>query len=222
MRKLTVVLVSALTACVSIYARSEQDSGKLLFENDQLRAVEYLVQAGGKLSFQSHAPYLFFSVDPLLATLTFKDGQSLSESFKVDDPRWYEKAIVALANKGTSEAKFLIIELKKPGPTTHGDVPADDATKVASDVYKLLYENDRVRVVRVGSQPGQKTLMHSHQGPAFRYAMANVKARLTMPDGTIRDIENKTGEARWIELPTRHVLENIGLTEGHTLLVEIK
>jgi quercetin dioxygenase-like cupin family protein len=223
MRKfIVVVLVTTLTVCMSIHARSHQAPGKLPFENDQLRAVEYIIQAGAKLSLQSNAPSLFFAVNPFEATLTFKDGHSVPASFQVDDPRWYENPIIAVANTGKSEARFLTIELKKPAPTSHADVPADDGIKSAPDVYKLLYENDRVRVIRVGSKPGQKTPMHSHQGPAFRYAMANTKGRLTMPDGTIREIENKAGETRWIELPTRHILENIGSTEGHTLLVEIK
>jgi quercetin dioxygenase-like cupin family protein len=223
MRQLIAIgLVTAITMSLSLHALSEEDSGKLLFENDQLRAVEHVIQAGGKLSLQSHAPYLFFCVNPFVATLTFKDGQSVPASFKVDDSRWYEKPIIGVANTGKSEGRFLIIELKKPAPTSQGDVPADDGTKLAPDVYKLLYENDRVRVIRVGTKPGRKTPMHSHPGSAFRYSMADTKVRLTMPDGTTRELENKAGVARWTELATRHAHENIGITEGRTLLVEVK
>ena len=222
MRKLIVVLVAALIVCMSVYARAKQDSGKLLFENDQLRAVEFIVKPGGKLSLRSHAPCLFFGVNPIAGTLTFKDGLSASETFKVDDPRWYEHPIIGVENTGTSEAKFLIIELKKPAPTNYGDVPGDDGTKVAPDVYKLLYENDRVRVIRVATMPGHKTPMHSHPGSTFRYSMTHTKVRLTMPDGIIRELENEAGTARWTELPTRHAHENIGTSPGHALLVEIK
>jgi hypothetical protein len=222
MRKLIVVLVAALIVFTSIHARAVQDSGKLPFENDQLRALEYVIQPGEKLSLQTHAPSLFFCVSPFVATLTFTDEQSESARFKVDDYRWYEHPIIGVANTGKSEAKFLIIEIKKPAPTNHRDVPADDGTKVALDVYKLLFENDFVRVIRVGSKPGQKTVMHSHPGSAFRYSMANSKGRLTMPDGTIRELDSREGVARWTELPTRHIAENVGLTAGHTLLVEIK
>ncbi len=222
MRKLfAVILVSALTAYLQIHAQ-RPESAKVLLENDQLRAVEYIIQAGEELSLQSHAPCLLFSVNPLAATLTFKDGQRAPASFKVDDPRWYENPIVGVANTGKSEARFLVIEIKKPTPTNHSDVPADDGTKVASDVYKVLFENSRVRVIRVGSKPGQKTLMHSHPGSSFRYSLANSKGRLTMPDGTVRELDSKEGVVRWTELPTRHIAENIGLTNGHTLLVEIK
>ena len=41
-------------------------------------------------------------------------------------------------------------------------------------------------------------------------------------DGTSRELDSKPGVVRWTELPTRHIAENIGSTESHTLLVEIK
>ena len=222
MRKLITVLVATLTVHMSIHARPNQESGKLLFENDQLRAVEFVVQPAAKLSLQSHAPFLFFSVNPLVATLTFKGGKNVPVNLKIDDPRWYEKPLTAVANKGQSEVRFVIIELKKPAPTNSGDVSADDGTKVAPDVYKVLLENRRVRIVRVGSKPGQNVPMHSHPGSSFRYPMANTKASFITPDGTKGQLESKTGVARWTELPTRHAYQNIGGTQGHTLLVEIK
>jgi hypothetical protein len=43
-----------------------------------------------------------------------------------------------------------------------------------------------------------------------------------MPDGTIRELDSKEGVVRWTEIPTQHIAENVGLTNGHTLLVEIK
>lgn len=207
---------------MAAHARPNQDPGKVLFENDQLRAVEFIVQPGAKVGLGSHAPLLFFSVNSLVATLSFKGGKSVTVNLKIDDPRWYERPITTVANKGKSEARFLIIELKKPAPTNRGDVAADDGTKVAPDVYKVLFENRRVRVVRVGSKPGQNVPMHSHPGSAFRYPMANTKASFITPDGTKGQLESKTGVARWTELPTRHAYQNIGGIEGHTLLVEIK
>ena len=215
-------VVIALTASAATHAQSEKYTRKLLFENDQLRAVEYVIQPSEQLSLQSHAPYLFFCVTPVVATLIFSNGRRVSATFKVDDARWYESPIVGVANTAKSEAKFLVLELKKPAPQNHGQVPADDGTKVAPDVYKMLYENDRVRVILVATKPGQKTPMHSHPGSTFRYSMADTKVRLTMPDGTNRELQNEAGVGRWTELPTRHAHENIGTTPGHALLIEIK
>ena len=37
-----------------------------------------------------------------------------------------------------------------------------DPLVVAGDVYKLLMENDRVRVFDIRFKPGQKAVMHGH------------------------------------------------------------
>jgi quercetin dioxygenase-like cupin family protein len=37
-----------------------------------------------------------------------------------------------------------------------------DALKTAPDVYSLIMENERVRVLGVRFKPSQKALMHSH------------------------------------------------------------
>jgi hypothetical protein len=120
MKKLIVVLVTALTLFTLVYARPQQDPGKLPFENDQIRAVEYVIRAGGRLSLESHAPLLFFCVDPFVAKLRLQNAEIVAASFKADDVRWYDNSIIKVANMGESEARFLIIEVKKPAPTSHG------------------------------------------------------------------------------------------------------
>lgn len=223
MSKLTsAVLVAALLLCMTILARAQQDAGKLPFENEQLRVVEYVIPAGGRLGLESHAPHLLFCVDPFVAKLRLRNGEIVSASFTADDARWYDSSIIRVANLGDSEGRFLIIEIKKPAPTSKGDAPADDGTKVAPDVYKLIFENERVRVIRVGVKPGGQTPMHSHPGSAFRYSMTDTKAKLTMPDGTTREVENKAGFARWTELATRHAHESLSAIPGRTILIEIK
>nr|NIP31626.1 hypothetical protein [Candidatus Dadabacteria bacterium]NIQ16433.1 hypothetical protein [Candidatus Dadabacteria bacterium] len=42
---------------------------------------------------------------------------------------------------------------------------AQDAVKVAPESYKVLLENDRVRVLEFQIKPGKKDAMHSH--PAY-------------------------------------------------------
>ena len=39
---------------------------------------------------------------------------------------------------------------------------AGDAVEVAPDQYRVLFENDRVRLLEYRGQPGDKTAMHSH------------------------------------------------------------
>jgi mannose-6-phosphate isomerase-like protein (cupin superfamily) len=84
----------------------------------------------------------------------------------------------------------------------------------------VLVDNDRVRIVEVNLQPGEKLEMHSH-GPYVAYSMSSARVRFTFPDGTSREADLEKGKARYSEGVT-HTVENIGSTELHNLDIELK
>ena len=97
---------------------------------------------------------------------------------------------------------------------------AQDAAKVASESYKVYLENDRVRVLEYRIKPGKKDATHSH--PDFLvYAFTPVKYKLYLPDGKTIDGEQKAGEVLFFEAET-HAFENVGSTEAHGFLIELK
>ena len=85
---------------------------------------------------------------------------------------------------------------------------------------KVLFENDCVRVQYHDVAVGQKVPMHSHPNYVV-YTLKPFKARITLPDGTQRISERKEGEAYWNEALS-HSVENIGSTDIHNLIVELK
>lgn len=97
---------------------------------------------------------------------------------------------------------------------------AQDPVKVAPGHYKVLLENDRVRVLEITYKPGEKAPMHSHPASVLYY-LSNFKARFTFPDGKTANIEGKKGVAEWHEAFT-HAAENIDSTEIHLIEVELK
>jgi quercetin dioxygenase-like cupin family protein len=95
-----------------------------------------------------------------------------------------------------------------------------DPVKVAPKIYKVLLENDRVRVLEIRLKPGGKAPMHSH--PAYiAYALSTCKVRFTLPDGTTKEVKMKAGEAAWSDAES-HAVENIGSTKVHVLNIELK
>ena len=97
---------------------------------------------------------------------------------------------------------------------------ADDAVKVAPHVYKVVLENDRVRVLESRMKPGEKTEMHSH--PAIVViAFDNGKYRFTSPDGQAMELDVQAGVPMYMD-GVDHATENIGGSEGVVLLVELK
>jgi beta-alanine degradation protein BauB len=97
---------------------------------------------------------------------------------------------------------------------------AADPVHTDGDKYKIVFENDRVRVLEYRDQPGDKT--HEHRHPAFvLYAVTPFKRRITLPDGKAMLREFKGGEVLWSDAQI-HIGENVGTTPTHVIMVELK
>ncbi|MBN1758595.1 MAG: hypothetical protein JW863_09770 [Chitinispirillaceae bacterium] len=97
---------------------------------------------------------------------------------------------------------------------------AQDPVFTDGDKYKAILENDNVRVLEYTDNPGEKTNRHHH--PDFvLYALDSFKRRLTFGDGKQIEREFKKGDVMWMK-DQIHTGENIGTTETHVLIVEVK
>ena len=95
-----------------------------------------------------------------------------------------------------------------------------DAVTVAPHLYKVLLENDRVRVLEVRSRPGAKSAMHTH--PSYvAVAISDGQYRFGSPDGKSIEMKLKAGQAGFFG-PVEHTTEIIGTSEGHIILIELK
>jgi beta-alanine degradation protein BauB len=98
--------------------------------------------------------------------------------------------------------------------------PPGDPAVVAKDVYKLVLENDRVRVFDVRFKPGQRAEMHAHPDHVV-YVIDDATIRLTGADGKSQDVTLKAGQT--VFLPAGpHAAENIGKKAAHNLVIELK
>jgi quercetin dioxygenase-like cupin family protein len=97
---------------------------------------------------------------------------------------------------------------------------AQDPAKSDGDKYKVIMENDRVRVLEYKDKPGEKTSQHHH--PDFvLYALSDFNRKLTLGNGKQVIKELKNGDVIWMK-DQIHIGENIGKTETHALIVELK
>jgi len=95
-----------------------------------------------------------------------------------------------------------------------------DAIEVAGDTYKILLENDKVRVSEMRMPAGDSMEMHSHP-TTIVYVMDDMENEWTMPDGSTKEIEQKAGDVMYSE-PFSHAVENTGDNETHLLVIELK
>ena len=98
---------------------------------------------------------------------------------------------------------------------------AQDPVSVDSNHYKVLLDNDQVRVLRIHYNPTEKSVMHEHPASVVVFLNDN-KAKFTLPDGTtVANAGGKTGEARFAEAG-KHLPENTGKNPVEAVLVELK
>ena len=95
-----------------------------------------------------------------------------------------------------------------------------DPVKLSPQYYTVKAENDRVRVLEYRLKPGEKEVMHSHPSYVV-YFLGDATLRATSPDGKTSDTSVTQGEVL-LRDPLSHAVENVGTTELHALLIELK
>jgi len=101
------------------------------------------------------------------------------------------------------------------------DIEETDVLTASPDKYKLVLENDHVRVIEYTLKPGEKDNPHTHP----------VKTSYVISGGTFRvypeneepfDYVEVQGATEWSDKTSKHYVENIGTTTITILLTEIK
>jgi hypothetical protein len=87
------------------------------------------------------------------------------------------------------------------------------------DHYKVVFENDRVRVLEYYDEPGQSTTPHEHPDSVM-YTLTSFRRRLVSGD-TEREVALEAGLTGWLPAQQHHG-ENIGETPTHVMFVELK
>jgi quercetin dioxygenase-like cupin family protein len=118
---------------------------------------------------------------------------------------------------GTLAAVTLAALASLAGGTAH----AQDPVKVAPKNFKVLLENEEVRVLDFHSVAGQKIPMHSHPAYISYSISGSGKTKFTSADGKTTEQPSNPAGATWHEAAT-HASEYLGPGATHVLLVELK
>ncbi|WP_246858518.1 cytoplasmic protein [Citricoccus sp. SGAir0253] len=87
------------------------------------------------------------------------------------------------------------------------------------DHYRVVFENEHVRVLRYHDEPGERTTAHEHPDSVM-YTLSAFRRRLVSGDQE-REVEMVAGMTGWLPAQ-RHMGENIGDTPTDVLFVELK
>jgi hypothetical protein len=96
---------------------------------------------------------------------------------------------------------------------------AQDPVKADPKHYKVIFENDQVRVLQVKYGPGEKSVMHEHPNSVAVF-IKDSHVKFSGPDGKTTEVKEKAGQAVWTKAG-KHLPES--LAEGaEVVLVELK
>ena len=94
-----------------------------------------------------------------------------------------------------------------------------DPVATNPDLYSVVFENDRVRVLRYHDHPGDRTREHAH--PDSVMITASTFDRRLHHGGRTVDVTLPAGEVRWLDAQ-EHSGENIGSSDTISFFVELK
>jgi hypothetical protein len=94
-----------------------------------------------------------------------------------------------------------------------------DPVVTNSGLYRVVMENDRVRVLEYHDRPGDQTTPHAHPDSVM-ITLSSFRRRLIAGERSV-EVSLESGATRWLEAQ-EHSGENIGETDTHVMFVELK
>lgn len=226
MRKLALnrILISALLLSGLAFAQTPpvlpiEQEHRIVFENSNVRIYHALLSRDESTHFHLHA------VDNVVVTLN--DGKGVNELLG-KAPVEFSAAAGAVSfskapythrigNAGSSPLHFVSVEVKAETPNGG----------IASNLdhfpgYKLLLENERVKVYRVSLEPAQSTGMRPRTLPWISVAVSKNVASIEQTGRSLARLESEPGDHQWHGGVTAEAIENIGLSKYESIEIELK
>lgn len=94
-----------------------------------------------------------------------------------------------------------------------------DPASTDPELYKIVFENDRVRVLEYQDVPGDRTNPHRHPDSVM-ITLTGFRRAITIGGETF-EVDKPQHEIGWLP-GQEHVGENIGTTPTHVVFVELK
>jgi quercetin dioxygenase-like cupin family protein len=193
---------------------------KVRLNNPWVRVLEVTGKAGQKARMHAHPDYVVYEFVDGRVKFTDPKGVSTEADLKAGETTW--RGAERHASEVLMDIHGLLFELKGPKRATSARAArGDDPASVDPDHYKVLLDNDRVRVLEFRAASGAKSPMHSHPN-YITYNFNGSKTKFTYPRGR-RPVEvtSKADDVVWHRAET-HAGQITGKTDAHVLIVEIK
>jgi quercetin dioxygenase-like cupin family protein len=119
--------------------------------------------------------------------------------------------------------------MKNKNNTNQINLESFDAPIAAPEQHKVIFENERVRIMDFKVHPGEVVPIHTHRWASINYVVKLSDFLSYDEDGNVKldtrteQFGGKEGEAFSLPpYPPLHSVENIGESEMHGISIELK
>lgn len=214
MRSLTLA-VTLVAAC----GLRGQDSVK--FDTSEVRVIVATNSPGQRSAVHRHpVNRVMIYLDDGHMELTDAQGKADQVRWKAGDVRWSPATGPHVSeNVGMTTYRIVEVELKNKGGARPES--ALDPVRVDPGRYKVEFENDQVRVLRVRYGPREAGVLHEHILNRVVVPLTEERMQVTGEDGKVTETVGHAGDVS-MGGAARHREENLSLLPFEVAVVELK
>jgi hypothetical protein len=206
-----------LLACLIAFAGTAA-AQKVEIDNQWVRVVRMKQGPREKSAMLQRPATVVVWLTDSFQRITSADGRAQEVARKAGDVTYSGAGKRAEENSSDRPLEAIVVELK-PGAPKSAPI-ALDPVKLDPAHHPVVFENDRVRVLRTILEPHLKSPMHEHPHYVVVY-LTELHTTMTLADGNIVDNPRQPGEVAWRDA-LKHVTENIGERTAMEIQIELK
>jgi beta-alanine degradation protein BauB len=193
-------------------------------DNDQVKVLVVNQQPHKKTTLHEHkVNRVMIYLQPGKQDFEYPETKKKSVlTWKAGEAKWSPAGGKHIAEIVSDNPVTIVeVELKKPGDASKKATGPLDPVKLDPKDYKVVFENDQVRVLHVKIGPGKSTPEHEHMLNRVVTYLSDQKVKVTTPDGKSTISEKKAGEVAFSG-PAKHKEENLSTAPFEVMVVELK
>lgn len=211
-----------LLFCYATLALSGQES-RIAIDNDQVKVLDVLQQPHQKTKLHEHkVNRVMIYLMPGKQDLISQAGKKTVLTWTAGEAKWSPAGGLHTAEiTSDNPVRIIEIELKKPAGHSVATANPLDPIKVDPKHYKVAFENDQVRVLRVRMGAHESAPMHKHTLNRVVVYLTDQTILVKGTGGSQTSSSHKAGEISYAG-QTQHEETNAGDQPFELYAVELK
>ena len=225
----TLVLMLALSSAGSAQSMDplavDPKHYKIEVENQWVRVFREHLEPHGTLIKHTHPPpgsLVIYLTDQNIRQ-TLGDGTIRMLNHKAGDVAWWPASTHTSLNLSDEPFECIQVEPRRNPNAKPAPAEPTDAILVDPMHYRVEFENELVRAIRLNVGAREKLVMHKHPDTwAVVVLLTDQDMRQHHAGGAPRDNHYKAGTVRWVAADTAHQDENLSDQPFRLIRVEVK